>query len=696
MSTGPLPTSDELEVLRALAVASEAYAGSRRLEGVLNGLLATVLHLAQADAGSVMLLSPGRDRLEVVAARGPRADQIIGLSQPVDESVSGWVLHQGKTVVLQGPTPRQEPGDHARPASTHPRDLASSVVVPLRGGGDVLGVLSASRAPGTPRMDERTVHLIELLATQAAMVVDNVQLAERETATLRERAQLLELAFEAILVRDLATGSVSFWNPGAEELYGWTRDEIHGRDLHDLLATRFPRPRAEVEAELLRDGNWQGELVQTCRDGRAVIVSSRWALQRDERGQPVAVLEINRDITQAKQSEAQLQRQYRAVSLARSRVQAVLDATNEAIAFVSMDHQQLSVNRRFRELFLLEDGDSGAVLPAERVLSHLEQLLENPSTLQDLLLRQIVFDPDVELRRELVQLRPRRDLSLYSTPVRDEDGLRLGWLLVFRDVTAERAAERTKTEFFSMISHELRTPLTSITGYVELLLDREFGPLNVNQQQSLEIVRRNGEHLLALINDLLDVTRMMSGSMKVQPMAIDLVEVVAAAIDTLRPTIAAKGQQLDLDLPEAPQPLRGDPQRLRQVFVNLLSNAHKYTPAGGWVRVAICRDDEHLRVDVQDSGIGMTAEEQAQLFTRFFRADNPTTRQVGGTGLGLVITRSLVDMHQGRLVVTSAPGEGSTFSVFLPAELEPKPESESEPEPEPAILTERQRELRAA
>jgi signal transduction histidine kinase len=132
--------------------------------------------------------------------------------------------------------------------------------------------------------------------------------------------------------------------------------------------------------------------------------------------------------------------------------------------------------------------------------------------------------------------------------------------------------------------------------------------------------------------------------------------------------------------------MRGDPQRLRQVFVNLLSNAHKYTPAGGQLRLQVRALPHAVYVDVQDSGIGMSADEQAQLFTKFFRADNPVTRQVSGTGLGLVITRSLVEMHGGTISVVSAPGEGSTFTVMLPVGLAPGQDADASADTGPLDL----------
>jgi signal transduction histidine kinase len=259
-----------------------------------------------------------------------------------------------------------------------------------------------------------------------------------------------------------------------------------------------------------------------------------------------------------------------------------------------------------------------------------------------------------------------RELELFSTSVRVPTGEYLGQLYVFRDVTRERAADRAKTEFVSMVSHELRTPLTSINGYIDLFLDGEFGTLTAEQQRYLKIARNNGQHLLGLINDILDVARLSSGKFTLRSGMVTLTNVIEAVAETLRPQIIAKGQQLHKDVPASLPMVWGDTGRLTQILVNLLSNAHKYTPAGGTLHLVARTIPNKVIIEVKDTGVGLSAGEQAQLFTRFFRADNSAVREAGGTGLGLVITRSLVELHGGEINVSSAPGQGSTFTVTLP------------------------------
>jgi PAS domain S-box-containing protein len=239
---------------------------------------------------------------------------------------------------------------------------------------------------------------------------------------------------------------------------------------------------------------------------------------------------------------------------------------------------------------------------------------------------------------------------------------------VVRDVTREREIDRLKDEFVATVSHELRTPLTSIVGFVDLLLAGDAGPLSDTARRYLEIVVGNGERLTAIINDLLDVSRLEAGKIKLNRTPLDLARAAENVAAGFGPQIAAKGQTLRLDLPADLPRAWADPERIAQVLANLVSNAHKYTPEGGTITVAIRREDELLHVSVADTGVGLSADERARLFTKFYRVDKSASRQAGGTGLGLAITRALVELHGGTIGVESAPGRGSTFSFTLPLE----------------------------
>jgi signal transduction histidine kinase len=225
---------------------------------------------------------------------------------------------------------------------------------------------------------------------------------------------------------------------------------------------------------------------------------------------------------------------------------------------------------------------------------------------------------------------------------------------------------RLKSEFVSVVSHELRTPLTAISGYLDLLLEDQRGQV-ANLRETLGIVKRNTDRLMKLLNDLLDLSRIESGTVELNPTAVDVMALIAEVVSLLRPQIEAKGQQLAVNQAEALPLVWGDPERIRQILINLLSNAYKYTPPGGHVWVTAEREEGWVRVDVRDNGVGLSPDEQTHLFDKFFRARQVGAQEVGGAGLGLPIARLLVEMHGGQITVTSAPGQGATFSFTLPA-----------------------------
>jgi signal transduction histidine kinase len=229
---------------------------------------------------------------------------------------------------------------------------------------------------------------------------------------------------------------------------------------------------------------------------------------------------------------------------------------------------------------------------------------------------------------------------------------------------AIQEANRLKTEFVSMVSHELRTPLASIQGYAELMLEDEH--LAEEQRESLALVKRNAERLLGLINDLLDLSRIEAGRLDLHRTSLDVARLIRDVAGSLRPLMEAKRQQIKLDLVGQLPAVWADQDRVTQILTNLISNAHKYTLAEGSITVSARRDNGFVRVDVADTGIGLSPDDQAQLFTKFFRAHDRSAQAGRGTGLGLAITRLLVELHGGRITVSSTPGQGSTFSFSLP------------------------------
>jgi PAS domain S-box-containing protein len=232
---------------------------------------------------------------------------------------------------------------------------------------------------------------------------------------------------------------------------------------------------------------------------------------------------------------------------------------------------------------------------------------------------------------------------------------------------AAEAASRAKSEFLANTSHEIRTPLTAILGYTDMLLDRDI--TGSERMAHVDAIRRNGEHLLAVMNDILDLSKIEAGKMTLEQVACSPIVLVSEVADLMRPRATAKGLSFSLEWRgPLPERITTDPTRLRQILLNLVSNAVKFTERGS-VRVAVSFEDGDdrplLRIDVTDTGIGMTADQRAGLFQPFVQADLSTTRRFGGSGLGLLITRRLADLLGGEVRVESTLARGSTFSVTV-------------------------------
>jgi signal transduction histidine kinase len=246
----------------------------------------------------------------------------------------------------------------------------------------------------------------------------------------------------------------------------------------------------------------------------------------------------------------------------------------------------------------------------------------------------------------------------------------LGTVSIFRDITREVEVDRLKSEFVTTVSHELRTPLTAIKGYVDILTMGAAGALSENQLHFLDIVSNNINRLNILVNDLLDISRIEAGRVILNSQSVNVREIAEDIIaDTLRRSQQEdKPIALSLDAPVKLAPVMGDGERIRQIMGNLVDNAYNYTPSNGTIRIRIHEKNDELQVDVQDSGIGIAAEDQARVFERFFRGEHPLVLATPGTGLGLPIVRQLVEMHRGHIWMSSTgvPGEGSTFSFTLP------------------------------
>jgi signal transduction histidine kinase len=265
-----------------------------------------------------------------------------------------------------------------------------------------------------------------------------------------------------------------------------------------------------------------------------------------------------------------------------------------------------------------------------------------------------------DLGARVLGVRSRNELGAMAVSFNEmAEALERNWL-------AAQEAEKVKEEFFALVSHELRTPLSSIVGYVELLLEEQLTA--AERQRFLEIVDRNARRLQRLVGDLLFVARLEAGRLDLQETEVDLSRTARDSIEAAKRQADRTGVKLREEITDGLE-IHGDPDRLGQVMDNLLSNALKFTPTGGEVGLRLFALNGAAELEVWDTGIGIPTEEQGRLFERFFRASTATDAAVPGVGLGLSITRAIVESHRGRLSFTSTEGKGTTFRVQIPLDV---------------------------
>lgn len=370
---------------------------------------------------------------------------------------------------------------------------------------------------------------------------------------------------------------------------------------------------------------------------------------------------------------------YESLAGVTGRLQAVLDAATE-IAIVATDETgAVTLFNRGAERIL---GRPAADAIGTQAPAFFISPSGSPARLEDLIAGVSTGPIEVEAtaKRADGETFPVR---IVTTPVRDSAGSVTGYLILARDVTADRRAEdamrtarlsaeaanRAKSEFLANMSHELRTPLNSVIGFSNILLKNKAGNLRDNDLAYLSRIVDNGKHLLGLINTILDLSKVEAGRMEAHREPTDVAALVAATVAQIQPQATEKGVELKAEVPPGLAPLNTDPGKLKQILINLMGNALRFTESGS-VRVIVEAADPTriARIDVRDTGIGIPLEKQKDIFEAFRQVETGSDRKYGGTGLGLTISRSLCELMGYKLVLAdSAPGVGSCFRVELDA-----------------------------
>lgn len=575
--------------------------------------------------------------------------------------------------------------------------------------------------------------------------VANVRdLTERKRAddSIRFQAHLLDTVEQAVIATDLE-GRITYWNHFAEKLYGWPAGEAVGRSILEVTPDANEGTyAAEIMSHLMDGQTWSGEFNVRRRDGTSFPAMVTDTPILNESGRLVGVVGVSTDLTERKRSEAAVHAAERralkeyetllhrlshlaeSLGTARDHLTIFRDLRDFAVVsvpcigiFISLydeardvrtaqyawgDGEEVDVSSLPPMAVSAEGPNSVAVRKRQVVITNDYWALKQKGRGQ----ASVLVGPDNGLRPQSSLVAPMATMghivgtievqSYENHAYREEhvtamkmaanlaavaiENMRLLQFEMRARESAEEAS-RLKDEFLATLSHELRTPLTAILGWSSMLKDGRLDEKTF--KTAVEIVERNARTQQQIVDDILDVSRIITGHLRFDTEPTDLRSVVEAAVDTVRHAATAKNIALRPEFEPGVGPVMGDPRRLQQVVWNLLSNAVKFTPIGGDVRVRVGREGAHARIVVTDNGPGIRPNFLPYVFDRFRQGDQSTTRVHGGLGLGLSIVRHLVELHGGSVRAESAgEGFGSSFTVELPllrnAEVEPSHEVEAE------------------
>jgi two-component system, OmpR family, phosphate regulon sensor histidine kinase PhoR len=507
-------------------------------------------------------------------------------------------------------------------------------------------VSAQSEAEANTQSLERRLHELETLA----------HIGRTVTATLDQDAVLTTVVEAAVRLTEAEEGSLLLLDEETGELYMRA-----SKNFDEEFARTFRlQVRDSLAGQVIASG--QPVILDESAPQKiktSYLVHSLVYVPLRVRGRTIGVLGVDnrkagRALTREEMTVMMAMADYAAIAIEnaqlynrseaeRRKLEAILKQTEDGVIVVDQENRLLLMNHTAQQAFGVDDRLVGRSVVETFDDQQLLALLRAPGDLP---------------RREEIVLRDGRVFNAQRTPIQG-----VGQAVVMQDITHLKELDRIKSEFVTTVSHDLRSPLTAILGYVELI-DRA-GEVNDQQREFIRRVRHSVEQIRVLITDLLDLGRIEAG-MDAAKQSTPLPVLARYAIDGLRASAESKNLELEADLPDDLPLITGDPIRLRQLIGNLLENAIKYTPPGGRVHIETLSEDDQVILRVSDNGPGIPPGDQPYLFDKFFRASN-VPDETPGTGLGLSIVKSIVDSHNGRIWVESVLGQGTRFTVVLPA-----------------------------
>ncbi|WP_052402758.1 PAS domain S-box protein [Methanococcoides methylutens] len=474
---------------------------------------------------------------------------------------------------------------------------------------------------------------------------------------------------DGILIYDLKGRFLEVNQITCDDL-GYQKDELLQMTGMDIIPPELGEKFIGQMFEKMNQGGGIIETMGQCKDGSLIPIE--FSIRPIEyKGSP-AILAVVRNITERKKAEKDLRE-------SEYKFKTLFENANDAIYLTGLNGQLLEVNQvacdqlgyTRSELIQMKPQDIDSIDDLAEIEDRIDQLLQHDNTIFETVhIRKDGSTFPVEINIRLIDYMEKKAILGIS---RDISKHKKAEEAMLNSKLAAEAANQAKSEFLTNMSHELRTPLNSIIGFSDILCRESFGSLNETQKHYIYNVNKSGKHLLELINDMLDLSKIEAGKMELFPEEFVVLDTINGIKTTMMPL--AKKKEIDLKCSSNIEDsiIVADVLKFKQIIYNLVSNAIKFTNKGGSVTIGLDRSDEQISIFVEDNGLGISQNDQKKLFDPFIQVDSSLSKEYSGTGLGLVLTKYFVEMHGGDVWVDSEVGKGSTFGFSIPTNLEIKP-----------------------
>lgn len=670
-----------IEKLRAANALTSRLGTILDLPALARELVQAARELAGSERAVLLITGDSGINLSIAAADGgekPASKRPFSIASPDDPVIAAW--HHGTPFAsLPGELSRQSPLYHLEQAL----DMDGFFSVPLLTTGALVGVLlvdnpsmhmpvsSAARDTLTAIQDSAQIALGNaLLYSQTVAELDArmqelemMRQLDRELTDTIQLEQVFDMTLDWALRYTLAQcATISLYFEEADELrfvaeLGYNLDLEHMlllRSQQGGIALRVARSgRAEVIPDVATDSDYVA-VTQSIRSHMSVPV------MREDRVIAVITIESRRlnAFTEDHLNFVSNLATRAGVAIDNARLYSEAVREREKLSHILSEIADIVIVIGNDDRVVLINQSAIAVLDLPPELQHVGQPFASVLSGTPLLPVILSAKSSGQIMVAEVEINTERTYYAELSPHPE-----IGWMIVMHDITPLKETDELKRELVATVSHDLKQPLSVMNGYLELLQMTQR--LDTRGDNFVSMIGHSIEHMRHLIDDLLDLAKIESG-IEISPQPVIVYKLIQDCIEGVKPLAESKAMQLDVDVNgEIPQ-VAGDPNRLHQIFSNLVGNAVKYTPSEGKVHVAVERVDRNLRFTVQDNGIGISPEDQAHIFDRFYRVRRPETENIEGTGLGLAIVKKLIEAHNGQIGLESSLGEGTTFYVTLP------------------------------